>query len=74
MHIDELHSRHRRGGQHRAGNRIRDIVEFQVEEDAGAQGRDFFDGGRTRSRKKLVADLEHAHKIGNLLRELHRGR
>jgi hypothetical protein len=47
-------------------------VIFQVQEDAGAKLRDFANRFRSHRRKELVANLEHAHQIGYLARELHR--
>ncbi len=72
VHVDELHSAQRRRGEHGAGNGVRNVVEFQVEKNAGAERCDFFNGGGTRSRKELVADLEHTDKIGDLLCEFQR--
>src|SRR5437016_1243989 len=74
VHVDELHPGHRRRGKHGAGNGVGYVVEFQVEKNAGAQGSNFLYRRRTRGRKELVANLEHAHKIGNLLCELRRTR
>jgi len=55
----------------RTGNRVRNIVEFQVEEYAGTQSRNLFDGCGASSSEELVAILTY-RKIGDLLCELHR--
>src|SRR5437660_9113920 len=74
VHAHELHAGHGCSGEHRSGNGIRDVMVFQVEEHAGAQRGDFFYRGGTGSGKKLIADLEHTDKIGNLRGKFHRGR
>src|SRR6266850_3612255 len=71
MDVHELHAAHRRRREHGAGNGVGNVVKFQVEEHARAQGRDFFDCCRPCRREELVADFEHAYKIGDLLGELH---
>ncbi len=74
VHVHKLHAGHRHARQNRAGNGVRDVVEFQVKEDAGAECGYFAHRLRTRRREQLAADLEHADKIGNLFREFQRGR
>ena len=49
-------------------------MEFQVEENAVAKCGDLLYRLRTSAGKKLVADLEHTDKIGDLLSELQRRR
>ena len=49
-------------------------MEFQVEENTVAECGDLLDRLSTGAGKELVADLEHADKIGDLLSELQRGR
>jgi hypothetical protein len=48
-------------------------VEFQVEKDTRAKRRYFPYRLRAGRGKKLAADLEHTHKVGNLFREFQRG-
>jgi hypothetical protein len=74
VHVYELHSRHGGARKYRAGDGIRNVVKLQVEEDAGAECGYFADGLRPCSGEELAADLEHAHKIGNLFCEFQSGR
>jgi hypothetical protein len=52
----------------RSGN----IVEFQIEKNAGTQRRHFADRSGTCRGEQLVADFEHADKVGYLFGELDR--
>jgi len=72
VHVDELHSTQRRRGKHSAGNGVGNVVEFQVEKNARAECRNFFNGSGTCGGKKLVADLEHTDNVGDLLCEFQR--
>ena len=66
MDVDKLKSRQ----LYRCGNcpcnRVRDVVEFQVQEDAGAQATEPFHGSRPLGREQLGANLEHTGQIGHL--------
>jgi hypothetical protein len=66
VNIDQLNAGHGGAGEYRAGNCIGNIVKFQVQEDSGAECGNLVNGLRASGGKELAADLEHAHKIGNL--------
>ena len=56
------------------GNRIRNVVKFQVEENVRAQLSDLADRVGARACKQLAADLEHPDEAAHLLREVQRCR
>ena len=66
VHIHKLHAGHRGRRKNRTCDRIRDVVEFQIQKDAGTQRGNFFHRRGPRGRKQLVADLEHTYEIADL--------
>src|ERR1700739_928330 len=72
MHVEKLHSRHGCGREHRTCDSVRNIVEFQVQENAIAECGNLFHCFRPSAGKKLAADLEHANKVRDILGELQR--
>jgi len=66
VHVDQLHPGHGGARKHGARDGVRNIVEFQVEKNAGTKRRHFADRGGTCRSEQLVADFEHADKIGYL--------
>ena len=71
MHVDKLHAVHRGRGENSSSHCVWNVVEFQVEENAGAERRDFFNPSRSSGGKQLIANFEQAHEIRHLLRKLH---
>jgi len=71
--IDKLQARHGGARQNRSGDSIRDVVILQIEKNTWAERGYFPYCFRTSGGEKLAADLEHAHKIGNLLCEFQCG-
>jgi hypothetical protein len=74
VHVQQLHARHRGGGQHRARYRIRNVVEFQIQEYARPERCNLLHCARPRRRKQLAADLEHTDQVRHLLGKLQGGR
>ena len=59
MHIDQADPRQFGGGRNRAGYRVRNVVEFQVEEDIKTKARELLNSTRAFGGEKLAADFEH---------------
>ena len=72
VHIDELHASHGCGDRTAPATVFGNVVEFQVEKNARAKRRDFFNCGGASGCEELVADFEHADQIGDLLCEFQR--
>jgi len=66
MQSKELHARELRRSSHSSGNCIRDVVEFQVEEDSSAQGRKHLDCLRALGGEECAADLEQISHAAQL--------
>lgn len=60
-------------GPNRAPNRVRNVVEFQIEEDAKTKARKHFDGLRAFGCKELAADFEIANDPFQFRRQGPRG-
>jgi len=58
MQGQQSHPRQVCGGANGSSHRIRDVVEFQVEEDFKAKARELLNGSRAFGSKELAADFE----------------
>jgi hypothetical protein len=56
-----------RGGLNRAGNRVRDVVKLEIEENALARLYDFADKLRAFRGEQLASDLEHPNRAAQRL-------
>src|SRR5688500_16155084 len=71
MNVDHPHPE-RGGGGHRAGHRVRNVVELEIEEDPVPPGGQGADGHRSRGGEELTADLETADAAAQRIGETQR--
>jgi hypothetical protein len=70
MERKHLHAREFRRGNHSTGHGVRNVVEFQVEEDRNAKARKLSDGLRAFGGKECAADFEEVSHAAQLPSQL----